>query len=269
VTILAHISDLHFGREEPGLADALLEDLLAAHPALVAVSGDLTQRARRSEFEAARAFLDRIAMPKVVVPGNHDLPLFDVVRRALRPLGRYQRHITADMLPFVRVADVAAMGVNTARPSAWKDGRISEAQIEGIRDRFCRVPEDVFKVLVTHHPFLPPPDDPSPPVVGRGLQGLLVAEECGVDLLVAGHLHRGYTGDVRSHHVSIRRSILVAQAGTAISRRTRGEANSYNLIRIEPPRVAVSIRAWDGRQFTALRDAAFLREGHEWRPVSE
>jgi 3',5'-cyclic AMP phosphodiesterase CpdA len=267
VTTLAHVSDLHFGGEEPGLADALLDDLGAVGAALVAVSGDLTQRARRSQFETARAFLDRIAAPKVVVPGNHDLPLFDVVRRVLTPLGRYQRHITDDMLPFVRVEKVVALGVNTARPSLWKDGRLSEAQIDGIRDRFCEVPDDVFKILVTHHPFLPPPDDPSPPVVGRGLQGLLAAEASGVDLLLAGHLHRGFTGDARTHHVSIRRSILVAQAGTAISRRTRGEPNSYNLLRIEPPRVEVSIRAWDGRRFAALRSAAFVREQHDWRPI--
>lgn len=262
---IAHVSDLHFGREDPALVAALREDLLEARPSLLAVSGDLTQRARRREFSAARAFLDSVPVPRVVVPGNHDIPLFDVLRRLLSPLGRYERQVSPEKDPFVELDGVAVLGVNTARPSTWKDGRLSLAQIELIRERFCAVSADAFKVLVTHHPFLPPPSDPSPALVGRGLSALVAAEACGVDLLLAGHLHRGYTGDARSHHVTLRRSLLVAQAGTAVSRRTRaGEANSYNLIRLEPPRLEIEVRAYDGRRFSAERAASFEKKQGEW-----
>ena len=102
---------------------------------------------------------------------------------------------------------------------------------------------------MTHHPFLPPPGDPSPPLVGRAAEALQAAEACGVDLVLAGHLHRGYTGDIRTHHVGIRRGILVAQAGTAISHRVRNEANSYNVIRLSPQRLGFALRVWDGQGF--------------------
>jgi 3',5'-cyclic AMP phosphodiesterase CpdA len=267
VILVAHLSDLHFGREDARVVAALRDELGALSPALVAVSGDLTQRARRSEFERSRAFLDSLPFPRLVVPGNHDIPLFDVVRRVLRPLGRYQRHVTGDMEPFVELPGLAVLGVNTARPSAWKDGRLSLAQIERIRERFCGAGAETFKALVTHHPFLPPPRDPRPALVGRGLLALAAAEQCGVDMLLAGHLHLGYTGDVRAHHVTVRRSILVAQAGTATSRRTRGEPNGYNVVRIEPPLVEVEARAWTGHEFARVRTERFARSAEGWRAL--
>ena len=185
------------------------------------VSGDLTQRARRRQFQAARAFLDRFPAPVLVVPGNHDIPLFDLARRFFRPLGRYRSLVTADLAPLFHDDEVAVLGVNTARSNVWKSGRLSLDQIDGIRARLSPLPPRVFKVLVTHHPFVPPPGTRAHRVVGRGLQALQVAEACGVDLLLAGHLHVGWSGDVRAHHLTIRRSILVVQAGTATSLRVR------------------------------------------------
>lgn len=263
---IAHISDLHFGREDPPVAEALLEDLARRGPSLVAVSGDLTQRARAGQFRAARAFLDRLPAPAVVVPGNHDIPLFDVLRRATRPVARYREHITADLAPFWRDDVIAVLGVNTARPGLWKDGRISRAQIALVRERFGPVPETVLKVLVTHHPFVPAPADPAPATVGRGLDALLAAEQCGVDLLLAGHLHKGFFGDVRPHYLAVRRSILVAQAGTAISLRTRDEPNTYNWIVVEPPgSLSFEVRGFGTGEFRTLDVARYSRADGEWR----
>lgn len=264
---IAHVSDLHFGAESPDVVLGLIEDLTAIAPSLVAVSGDLTQRATRREFLAARRFLDRIPFPKVVVPGNHDIPLFDFVTRFARPLARFRRYIAEDVDPFFSAGDIAVLGMNTARSNTWKDGRVSEAQIENLRRRLGPLPPHVVKVLVTHHPFLPPPGDPSPPLVGRAAQALEAAETCGVDLLLAGHLHRGYTGDIRAHHVHIRRAMLVAQAGTATSHRVRNEANSYNLIRVSPDRLGFSLRVWDGKAFHETRFVEYAKDGSEWRPA--
>src|SRR4051812_18248336 len=116
---IAHISDLHFGRVDPPVAEALVEDLRAVGPALVVVSGDFTQRARRDQFEAAAAFLKRLPMPQLVVPGNHDLPLYDVATRFVRPLRRYRRFISADMRPMFRDDELLVVGVNSARPLSW------------------------------------------------------------------------------------------------------------------------------------------------------
>ena len=265
---IAHISDLHFGKEDPPVAEALLTELQARGPRLVAVSGDLTQRAREREFRAARAFLDRLPGVVLVVPGNHDVPLWDVVSRFTRPLHRYRRHLTPDLAPFFHQEDLAVMGVNTARSWTFKNGRISWEQIEQIRARFAPLPERVFKVLVTHHPFVPSPGDPDPAVVGRGFHALQAAEAAGVDLLLAGHLHLGFSGDVRAHHLSIRRSMLVAQAGTAISLRTRGEPNTYNWITFEPPHLVIEVRGWGAGAFSTLSVARWVKRGAEWERES-
>ena len=265
---LAHISDLHFGAESPSVVEGLLEDLATVEPSLVVVSGDLTQRARRSEFVAARLFLDRIRVPKLVVPGNHDIPLFDVVRRFVRPLARFRRYIDMEVDPFFSTEAMAVLGLNTARSNTWKDGRLSPAQIDGLRRRFCPLPPQVLKVLVTHHPFLPPPGDPTPPLVGRAALALQAAEACGVDLVLAGHLHHGYTGDIRTHHVGIRRAILVAQAGTATSHRLRNEANSYNVIRTSSGRLGFSLRLWDGKAFREARLAEYTKSDSDWRSTA-
>jgi 3',5'-cyclic AMP phosphodiesterase CpdA len=264
---LAHISDLHFGADSPEVVEGLLEDLASVKPSLVAVSGDLTQRARRKQFMAARLFLDLIPSPKLVVPGNHDIPLFDLVRRFARPLARFRRYIDEDVDPFFSTDAFAVLGLNTARPYTWKDGRLSLAQIEGLRRRLGPLPPHVLKVLVTHHPFLPPPGDPSPPLVGRAAEALRAAEASGVDLVLAGHLHHGYTGDIRTHHVDIKRAILVAQAGTATSHRIRNEPNSYNVNRLSPERLAFSIRVWDGKRFQEARSVEYLKTGSDWQPA--
>jgi len=266
---IAHISDLHFGREDPPVAAALREELTARGPRLVAVSGDLTQRARAVQFRAARAFLDQLSGPVLVVPGNHDVPLFDVFSRFARPLRNYRRYIASEADAFFHEEDLAVMGVNTARSWTFKNGRISREQIERIRDRFAPLPERVFKVIVTHHPFVPSPGDPDPSLVGRGVHALQAAEAAGVDLLLAGHLHVGFCGDVRAHHLSIKRSMLVAQAGTAISVRTRGEPNTYNWITIEPPHLVIDVRGWDGTGFATRSLTRWVKRAQdEWERES-
>jgi 3',5'-cyclic AMP phosphodiesterase CpdA len=242
----------------------LLEDLSVQRPDLVVVSGDLTQRARKAQFAAAKSFLDRIAAPQVVVPGNHDLPLFDVLRRLMSPLGRYCRFITPDLSPMFYDAELAVIGVNTSRPGTWKDGRISVAQVAYIEARFQSIAHDRFKVLVAHHPFIPPKDDPEAALVGRAHLALRMLENCGCALILAGHLHQAYSGDARLYHVEIKRSILVAQAGTAISHRRRDEPNAYNDIVLDGQRLSLDVRAWDGKRFALARSSEFRLSENGW-----
>lgn len=264
MAIIAHISDLHFGTEEPAVAAGLLHDLAQIQPTLVVNSGDLTQRARRSQFIAARAFLDRIPFPQLTVPGNHDIPFYDVSRRFLSPLSRYQRYITPDLSPRFDHEQFVVLGVNTARSATWKNGRISLDQIRQIQTTFCPLPLSQFKILVTHHPFVPPPDDPAPALVGRGRRAIDVLDACGGDLLLAGHLHRHYSADAKTHHVGIKRTILVAQAGTAISRRRRNEPNAYNLITLIPPEVELQVRAWTGGKFEPIASSRYMKIENVW-----
>lgn len=261
---IAHLSDLHFGKEDPLVVEGIVRDLEERRPALVAVSGDLTQRARAGQFKAARAFLERMPSPTLVVPGNHDLPLFNLADRFLFPLRGYLRYIAADPEPFLHEEEIALMGVNTARAGNFQNGRLSLAQIERIRERFGPIPERVFKVVITHHPFIPAPGAHIHPMVERGLEGLRAAEDSGVDLLLAGHLHMGFSGDVRPHYLSIRRSMLVAQAGTATSVRHRGEPNTYNWIVVDFPRLSIELRGWDGGAFVTRAVTRYVKHGDEW-----
>jgi len=261
---IAHISDLHFGRIDLRVCEALLADLESLAPSLVAVSGDLTQRARRREFAAARAFLARLSAPTLCVPGNHDVPLYDVMRRFASPLARYRRYITSDLSPLYLDDEMAVLGINTARSLTFSGGRISVEQIAHAKRHLCAIAPDRVKAVVTHHQFLAAPGDPTPDLVGRAPDALRALEACGVELLLAGHAHVAYTGDVRSAHVAVQRSILVVQAGTATSTRTRSEANSYNVVTVDDGHVSVLVREWAGAAFVDARRTDFVRRGHEW-----
>jgi 3',5'-cyclic AMP phosphodiesterase CpdA len=264
---IAHLSDLHFGTEDPAMADVLLGELNRLAPSLVVVSGDLTQRARTREFEAASHWLGQIDSPSLVVPGNHDIPLYDVARRFAAPLHRYAKHITPDLNPFFANEGLAVLGINTARSLTWKSGRISAEQVRKIGHTMGNVEEGIFKILVTHHPFIPPPGEAAAGIdlVRHAARALPVIDACKVDLLLAGHLHHGYTGDVRAFYPATKRSVIVAQAGTAISRRVRSEPNAYNFITLEKERIAIDVWVWRGASFEPAVRTVYRLEGEEWR----
>src|SRR6202048_1786243 len=143
---LVHLSDLHFGRVDPQIVAPLIKTVSEISPDLVAVSGDLTQRARTQQFLEARAFLDALPQPQIVVPGNHDVPLHNVFARFLQPLDKYRRYITDDLQPFCADEEIAVIGVNTARSLTIKGGRVNSDQVSSIRQKLCSVGEDVVKV---------------------------------------------------------------------------------------------------------------------------
>lgn len=263
---LAHISDLHFGRIDPAVVEGLLADLIVHKPDLVVISGDLVQRAKARYFAQARAFLERLPFPYVVVPGNHDIPVYNVFRRFIDPYRNYKRYISRDFSPLHVDSEIAVLGLNTARSVIldFSHGRINKAQIQRVCEVFKELPGNVFKVLFTHHPFLPPPDAPETRLVSRHKLALPALEDAGVDLLLAGHLHKAYSGDLATFHTQVARSILVAQASTATSTRTRDEANAYNLITIDAPNLTLEVRAWGGAGFIHAAASTYARSGHRW-----
>lgn len=263
---IAHISDLHFGRVDERLLDPLLAGLEAARPHVVAISGDLTQRARDHQFRAAARFLSRLRWPLIVVPGNHDVPLFNVIARFAHPLRGFRRHITRDPTPFWSDAELAVLGINTARSLTWKAGRINERQVEHARARLCPLPQSVLKIVVTHHPFDVAHASDEDQVVGRAGMAMEALAQCGVDVLLSGHLHHARVGDTSRYCID-GHSALVVQAGTTLSERTREETNSFNVLHAEHDRVRVEHHLWDagkGRfRVTATED--FRRAGDIWR----
>ena len=167
VRTIVHLSDLHFGRVNPLLLDPLIRVVREVEPNLVAISGDLTQRARSYQFQQARSFLDTLPKPQIVVPGNHDIPLHNLFARFVEPLTKYKRYITDDLQPVYEDEEVAIVGVNTARSLVFKGGRINETQVSRLRDKFCSLRDEVVKVVVTHHPFDLPEGHHERDLVGR------------------------------------------------------------------------------------------------------
>jgi len=268
---IAHLSDLHFGAEDPVVAEALLEELdgrAAPVPSLVAISGDLTQRAREPEFLACRAWLDRLPGPYLVVPGNHDVPLFDVVSRFLHPLQRYQQLITPDLMPRHVDDELSVIGVNTAHSFTVKDGRITHEETAAVA-AWLAAQGDRYKILVAHHPFVVPPGVKHADRVDGAEAAVPVLEDAGLELILSGHLHVAYLGDTAMFR-SQDRAIVAVHAGTCMSTRRRGEPNGYNRLSIDGDELRVLHRVWNGG-FRFVDGAAKLyrRESGHWRKLAE
>jgi 3',5'-cyclic AMP phosphodiesterase CpdA len=262
VRTLVHLSDLHFGRVDKQLLAPLARAVRAAAPQLVVVSGDLTQRAKSAEFRDARRFLDTLPAPLLVVPGNHDVPLYNLFQRFFQPLDKYRRHIAHDVEPAYVDDEIAVLGVNTARSSVFKGGRINPAQIARVRNRFAALARNVTRIVVTHHPFDLPPGHGSRALVGRARLAMRAFADCGADILLAGHLHASHAGDTAARYEF---SALFIQAGTATSVRGRGEVNSFNVVQIDTPRVRVERFGWTGDQFAVASTESFERRPVGWQ----
>ena len=268
---VVHLSDLHFGAHDERLVAAVEARVDDLEPDLVVISGDFTQRARTEQFRDACQFLARLqhAGHEVLgVPGNHDVPLYDVLRRFLSPLARYRRFIDDSLCPFVELPGVAILGINTARSLTFKDGRINEDQVAFIRETFLRTPKDSFRILVTHHPlFALTVGDEVTPAIGRQELALDAIQDAGVDMLLAGHNHHASTHSA-SDLVTRAGAALVVQAGTATSTRVREQEQSFNTIDLADASVTVTVNAWKDGRFEPLDAQRFGWEEGHWRAAT-
>ncbi len=240
---VVHLSDLHFGRASGEILEPLAAAVHRTGPDLVILSGDLTQDAKDREFQQARAFIETLPGPRLVVPGNHDLPFFNIARRFLSGLDGYRRWITEDLEPFYADDEMAVMGVNTARLWPVRGGRINERQVARVQERMCGVRGDMVHILVTHHPFDLHEVFSRRRLVGRARMALARLATC-IDLLLAGHMHIAHAGHTAAHYRLDGHSLIFVQAGTAASRWIRGEPNSFNVVRIDRPVIAVERFTW-------------------------
>jgi 3',5'-cyclic AMP phosphodiesterase CpdA len=264
--VLAHLSDLHFGRIDPATLDPLVSAIEDLQPDLIAVSGDLTQRARLREFADARTFLDRLPGPRIVVPGNHDVSLHNPWLRFVSKWSRFREHIQGDIRrgnleQWYADEALVVVGVNTARALTWKGGRINAEQIETVRHSFASAARGVLRVLVAHHPIDVPDDWPRANQAMRARRALECWADCGVDLILAGHAHRAYAGgDAASLRIGKHKAVIV-QAGTATSTRGRGEPNSFNVIHVSAHEIRVTRQTWqhEKRRFLQTHEDNFSR----------
>jgi 3',5'-cyclic AMP phosphodiesterase CpdA len=239
ITIL-HISDLHFGPPYvPRVGEAVLEAAAAIAPDLVVVSGDFTQRAKEEQFAAARAFLDRLPrLPTVVVPGNHDVPLWRVYERIFSPYRWYRKHIAEELDHVVEVEGAVVVALNSTSPlRGITNGRIDRAQLEFCRRAFENAPDEAVRIVVAHHHFAPAPDYEGGQVMPQAKRAIDMFTDLKVDLIMGGHLHRAYIGNSLDLYPGMDREhgITIVQSGTSTSRRGRvreREKNSLNVVRV-------------------------------------
>ena len=267
---IAHLSDLHFGHVDPAIPTVLRQALLDIGPDLLVVSGDLTQRARRQQFEEARLFLDSLPFPRVVVPGNHDVPLYNVLARWLRPLDNYKALISADLEPIYLDEEIVAIGVNTARALTFKNGRINRRQVTQFHERLAAIgPAARVRIVVAHHPFILPEGANRKNLIGRAKMGLAAFAEAGVDLILSGHLHVGRTVVEATRDGTSGPALLLIQAGTATSTRLRDEMNSFNILRLVHPRLEIERVSWNNARaaFAASSLERYRRVANAWERV--
>ena len=246
---LLQISDLHFGTEKPDVMAALAALADAKKPDVLVVSGDITQRATVRQFAQARAFCDQLNIPSMVsIPGNHDLPLFNLFMRLARPYARYQQAFGQLLETALTTPELCLVSVNTTRWWRHKNGDVSKAQIQRVCEQLRRAGLHQLRVVVVHQPVhvLRAQDEHDRL---RGWQAAVHAwAEAGADIVMGGHIHLPYVRELLPTLSSSNSRIWCVQAGTAVSNRTRREAsNSVNLIEYapEPGGVYCSVERWD------------------------
>ena len=270
VFTVAHLSDIHFGKiAHPGVVAALVDEVNASDVGAVAVSGDLTQRARRREFEAARAMLDAFRAPVVVVPGNHDVRAWwhNPLDRVWRSTTRFRQTITPVRVPAVEGDGVLVVGVNSAHGLTVKGGRIRPEALEAMEQRFAAAAPDAFRILVVHHHLVRLAALGDHDIARGARRALAVAHRARVDLVLCGHLHRSHVESIEVAPPSASdpgHRIVVASAGTATSSRGRAEnagANFYNWVTVGAETFTVVERLFDPEtgRFAEARRAEFAR----------
>lgn len=233
MTRILHLSDLHFGTVDARLLEPLVALAESLAPDATIISGDLTQRARRDQFAAARAFVDRLPGPVLTVPGNHDMPLYNVALRLAAPFAGYRRAFGDDLEPVIQLPDAVLHGVNTADPRVWKAGRLRQASIRRLTRSFADAPPGLWRVAVMHHAPVPAADG-TPADIARPAQTLAALAEVGADIVLSGHTHMPHAGFAETAA-----GVLFLQVGTAISTRLKTDANDFALLTLGQGRVTV------------------------------
>lgn len=256
---IALAADLHFGSVPEGLASALREAMEAQEPDVAVIAGDLTLRARKREFEQASAWLLSLKPPALVIPGNHDLPYFNLIQRFRNPFKRYRRAANAaTLMPVVEGGDGLALGFTTARPwqphFRWQEGTARLRDIEAAGAVLEAAPAGLFKAVAVHHPLMQIPGFPRAQPVRRGDLALASFAEAGVSLVMSGHIHQSFAVEASIAG----RPMAMVGAPTALSSRMRGEANGFWMIDATVQSIACTLWLWDGSGFSPASQTSLL-----------
>lgn len=233
MTLLVQISDTHFGTESAPVVEALVRMVRSLAPALVVLSGDITQRARPAQFRAARAFVDRLQAPAtLVIPGNHDIALFNLASRLFSPYAHHRRAFGHDLEPCFESDSLLVVSVNTTRRYLHERGVVSARQVDRVAQRLHRATPGQLRVVVTHQPVHVAREEDRDELLRGHEHAVRRWSAAGADLILGGHSHLPFVKPLHEHHAGLTRRVWVVQAGTAISSRVRHDAvNSVNVVR--------------------------------------
>ena len=262
MTLAIQISDPHFGTERPAAVEALLQLVHEQAPDVAVLSGDITQRASRAQFRTARSFVDRLGVPvTLTIPGNHDIPLFNVLARLFAPYANFRRAFGAELEPMAEWPDLLLLTVNTTRPWRHKDGEVSAAQVERVAGRLRGAQPGQLRVVVVHQPLAVTRAEDEPNRLHRCAEAARAWSRAGADLVLGGHIHLPFVLPLHERIDALPRPLWAVQAGTAVSSRVRDEVgNSVNLIRSRGrlgDRREALVERWDYRAAS-----------HRFEPVS-
>lgn len=234
---IVHLSDLHFGTERPGLDRALAAEVTRLRPDITVISGDLTQRALVGQYRQVQGFLAALPAPVLCIPGNHDMPLYNLAARIFCPFRVFRRSVARDLEPMLETPRLRVIGMNTADPWVWQRGLVREASLDLACTRLSQALPGQLRVVAMHHPLHQPPETGKAPMAGAALAAQALAE-AGADVILCGHLHQWAAAPYALREGG--RTMLAVQAGTALSTRLRGEENDFNLIDFDGGRVTVT-----------------------------
>lgn len=263
MTRILHLSDVHFGAVDPRLVEPMIALAHDLRPDATVISGDLTQRARPEQFAAARAFVDRLPGPVLSVPGNHDMPLYNLALRLMAPLARYRRAIEAEVEPTLSLPGAVLQGINTANPLVWKSGILRQASADRLVRAFAMAPSGAMRVAVLHHAPVPAADG-TPADMADPAAVLGTLARAGTDIVLSGHTHMPHAGFAETAA-----GVLFLQVGTAISTRLKTGTNDFALIELGPG--SVTRHAWlarKGEGFTPQTPTRFIKTATGWQAVS-
>lgn len=261
---LLHLSDPHFGTEVPTACEAVIELAREQRPEVLILSGDITQRARRRQFDAARTFVERLGIgAHLVIPGNHDIPLFNLWQRATDPYAGFRRSFGDIADREVANEHLLAIAVRSTRRWRHKHGQVSDAQIEAVSRRLAAATRQQLRVVVVHQPMDVPRRAEEHNLLRNAGPAARAWAAAGADLVLGGHIHLPYVLPMSRRYSGMRRELWCVQAGTALSARVRREApHSLNLIEYEPTRetLACRVQRWDlppgARRFEVAAESA-------------
>jgi 3',5'-cyclic AMP phosphodiesterase CpdA len=262
---ILHLSDIHFGAVDMRLVEPFLDLAHRLKPDLCVISGDLTQRARGDQFREGRDFVSRLPGPVVIVPGNHDMPLYNLPVRLLAPFAGYRRAFGPDLEPLVHLPDAVVQGVNTANPFVWKSGRLRPSSVQRLTESFAAAPPGAWRIAVMHHAPVPAADG-TPADIADPAGALYALAQAGADIVLSGHTHMPHTGFAETAA-----GVLFLQVGTAISTRLKTGTNDFALVTLEPGKVTVE--SWlsppGSAEFTPGPTQVYVHPGTTWQKLTK